>query len=104
MSRTISSTRSAKRRDRAPSGAPPAPTHQSVDGDVTGIGEVYLNTFGPPALASSSDVYMQIYALVRAVLKGTGWRHAATAVKAAWDAAAQHVEQTIGNAGGDASC
>jgi hypothetical protein len=43
---------------------------------------------------------MQTYAVVRAILEGTGWRHATTAVQAAYDAAAQHVEQQIGEAGG----
>ncbi|PQJ26747.1 hypothetical protein BSZ35_19045 [Salinibacter sp. 10B] len=68
--------------------------------EASTVGEVYLETFSPPALASTSDVYMQTYAVVRAILEGMNWRYAATAAKAAHDAAAQHVEQQL-SAGGD---
>jgi len=86
------SKRRHKRRSRSRPSDPPS--------DTSSVGEAYLDLFGPPALASTSDVYMQTYLVVQTVLKGTPWRHATTAVQAAWDAAAQHVEQSIGAAGG----
>lgn len=68
--------------------------------DTSSVGEVYLKNFSPPALANSSDVYMQTYAVVRAILDNAHWRHATTAVQAAWDAAAQHVNQSLATSGG----
>lgn len=64
------------------------------------LGEVYLETFDPPALASTSDIYREVYASVRAILQRFHWRHGPTAVKAAWDAAASYVTRSLVTGGG----
>ena len=77
-----------------------APTTRGSTSPDTSLGEVYLDTFSPPALASTSEVYMKVYANVRAILERYSWRHAIVAPKAAWDAAASHVTQKIAACGG----
>jgi hypothetical protein len=62
---------------------------------------VYLENFSPPALASTSDVYQEVYANVRAILDRYHWRYATTAVKATWDAAAASVTQSLATSGGE---
>jgi hypothetical protein len=70
------------------------------DGDRASLGEAYLETFNAPALASTTEVYMEVYASVRAILERFHWRHAPTAVKAAWDAAASYVTRSLATSGG----
>jgi len=70
------------------------------DGERAGLGEVYLDTFDPPALASTSDIYRRVYASTRAILERVHWRHATTAVQAAYDAAAAQVTQSLVTGGG----
>jgi hypothetical protein len=77
-----------------------APSSRSNTSPNLSLGEVYLETFDPPALASTSDVYRQVYASVRAILQRFHWRHAPTAVKAAWDAAASYVTRSLATSGG----
>jgi hypothetical protein len=43
---------------------------------------------------------MEVYASVRAILERFHWRHAPTAVKAAWDAAASYVTRSLATSGG----
>lgn len=87
------SKRRNKRRSCPNRGSPPP--------DASTVGEVYLQELDPPALTSSTEVYMQAYAYTRALLEDLGCHHATHAVKGAWDAAVQHVEQQIGAAGGE---
>ena len=77
-----------------------APSSRGTTSSSSSIGEVYLETFDPPALARTSDVYREVYASVRAILQRFHWRHAPTAVKAAWDAAASYVTQSLATSGG----
>jgi hypothetical protein len=95
-----SSTRSQKRPSRARSAPPSRDKPQDPDGDRASLGEVYLDTFDPPALASTSDVYRRVYGSTRAILERVHWRHATTAVKAAYDAAAASVTQALATSGG----
>jgi len=62
---------------------------------------VHLDTFDPTALASTSDVYREVYASTRAILERFHWYHATTAVQAAYDAAVQHVTQKVAASGGE---
>ena len=95
MPATQSSTKDQKR----PSRARPGSNWSSISPDSS-IGEVYLETFDPPALARTSDVYREVYASVRAILQHFHWRHAPTAVKAAWDAAASYITRSLVTGGG----
>jgi len=78
-----------------------APRSRGSISPNSSIGEVYLETFDPPALADTSDVYREVYASVRAILQRFHWRHAPTAVKAAWDAAASYVTRSLVASGGE---
>lgn len=85
-----------KRRDKPRSspnrGAPPP--------DTFSVGEVYLDTFDPPALASSTDAYMEQYARTRAMLDRIGWRQATTVLKATYDACASYINEVLATSGG----
>ena len=78
-----------------------APLSRGNTSPNSSLGEVYLETFDPPALARTSDVYREVYASVRAILQRFHWRHAHTAVKAAWDAAASYVTRSLVASGGE---
>lgn len=93
-----------KKVPKAPEQARSCPDRGDPPPDTSSVGEAYLDTFAPPALASTSETYREVYAATRAILERHPWRHATTAVKAAYDAAAQHVQQEIGAAGGGSSC
>jgi hypothetical protein len=97
MQRSESSTTTRKRPPRARS---KAPLSRGDTSPRTSAGKVYLENFPPPALASTSDLYREVYASVRAILERYHWRHATTAVKAAWDAAAQYVTESLVTSGG----
>ena len=90
----------SKRRDRPRSVSPSRGKPPDPSGDRASLGKAYLETFNAPALASTSEVYMEVYATVRAILQRFHWRHAPTAVKAAWDAAASHVTRSLVMGGG----
>jgi len=82
-------TKGSKRRvDRRSSPPPPSedPLVEDDQSDVNGL-RAYLIYTSPPALADTSETYMQIYALVRAVLDRVPACHAHTAIDAAQDAA-----------------
>jgi hypothetical protein len=64
------------------------------------VGEVYLENFSPPALANSTDVYMEQYARTRAMLDREGWRQATTLLKATYDACAAFITQSLATSGG----
>jgi hypothetical protein len=74
-----------KRRDRRPSPPGDGPPEEG-QADADGL-RAYLTYMSPPALADTSETYMQIYALVRAVLDRVPACHAHTAIDAARDAA-----------------
>jgi hypothetical protein len=79
----------------APSGASSSPT----DGDGAGVASLYLDLFGPPALANTADTYFQTYAALRAVLEGAPKAHAHAVLDAAEDVAEQHVERSMSRGG-----
>jgi hypothetical protein len=81
------SSKSRKRRDRRPSAPPPGDGLPEADQhDADGL-RAYLTYTSPPALADTSSTYMEVYALVRAVLDRVPACHAHTAIDAAQDAA-----------------
>lgn len=69
--------------------------------DTAGVGGVYLDVFNVPALASSTDAYMQTYEVVRAILEGKSVPAAQVAAQAAHDAAASHIERRLAGGGAD---
>jgi hypothetical protein len=81
-----------------------APSSRGNTSPNSSLGEVYLETFDPPALASTSDIYREVYASVRAILQRFHWRHGPTAVKAAWDAAASQITRSLVTGGGQERC
>lgn len=76
-------------------------TRQRGDGDNPGVGEVYLDLFGPPALANTADTYFQSFAVLRAILEGAPKGHAHAVLDAAEDVAEQHVERRLSGGGQD---
>lgn len=65
------------------------------DADECGVGELYLELYDAPALASTTGTYMEVYAVVRAILEHESVPHAQVAEQAARDAAAQHIERRL---------
>lgn len=65
----------------------------------SGATGAYIDLFGPPALANTSDTYFQAYAAVRDILEGAGIGHATVALDAAQDAAERHVERHLNGKG-----
>ena len=104
MSSTDDDTMNTQTETRSSEKRPPrvrsCPDRGGPPSDTSSVGEVYFDFFGPPALASTADTYFQSYAVLRALLKGAPASHAYAVLDAAEDAAQQHAEQTIGEAGG----
>lgn len=91
------SQRRSKRRSLPPSGADSPP----IDVESDGVGELYLDLYDPPPLASATQTYMETYAVVRAILESESVPHAQVAAKAARDAAASHIERRLAVGGLD---
>lgn len=85
------------RRSESPSGTRFPP----VDAGDSGVGELYLELYDPPALASTTETYFLVYANVRAILENEGIPHAQVAAQAARDAAAQHIKRRLAVGGPD---
>jgi hypothetical protein len=64
-------------------------------------GEVYLDLFGPPALASTADTYFQTFAVLRALLESAPKHHAHAVLDAAEDVAETHVDRRLAGGGQD---
>ena len=102
------SERRKKVSSRLPRPGSPPQSGQNSNGDEegaeigrgTGLGDAYLQTLSPPALPRTPDVYHEVYASVRAILERFHYRHAPTAVKAAWDASASYITESLATSGG----
>lgn len=84
-----------KRSEKRPPRARSSPDQGDPPSDASSVGEVYLSLYDPPALASSSDAYMEQYARTRAMLDRTGWHQATTLLKATYDACAAYVTESL---------
>jgi hypothetical protein len=93
-------TKSSKRPPKEPDRARSAPRQEQSPPEAPTLGVAYLNLFGPPALAESTDTHLTTYAAVRAILEHESAPHARTAAKAARDAAEQHASKALATSGG----